>query len=277
MGNVSPPEDLIGLLYLVNGVLCLFVFEAIRRPRVVNVFIPLRRVTLLALTMSVPALLLHHEAERLQDSLDLPQWTWFLIGAVIVFLIGQLHQGAVDLADRFFNRGLDKAERTLGKAILDAKSPLVLDRLLSDGTRLALKLASAATFRRNDAMFYRDLNSPGWDDDATRVLNLGEADAATLRKGLSRTIGEAAAKKAGFPHDLEKPLLAVPAVNRVDCYAVSLYGPHESGTALDSNERTMLANIATQAADAYARLETEHLRGIVAKLESQLTLQSVKV
>jgi hypothetical protein len=227
--------------------------------------------------MSVPALLLHHEAERFQDSLDLPQWTWFLIGAVIVFLIGQLHHGAVDLADRFFNRGLDKAEQTLGKAILDAQSPIVLDRLLSDGARLALKLASAATFRRNEATFYRDLNSPGWDDEATRVLNLGEADAAALRKGLSRTIGEAAAEKAGLPRDLEKPLLAVPAASRVDCYAASLYGPHESGTDLDSNERTMLANIAAQAADAYARLENEHLRGVVARLESQLSLQTVKV
>ena len=66
-GDFSPPEDLIGLLYLVNGILCLFVFEAIRRPRVVNVAIPLRRVTVLALTMSVPALLLHREAEHFQE------------------------------------------------------------------------------------------------------------------------------------------------------------------------------------------------------------------
>jgi hypothetical protein len=277
MGNVSPPEDLIGLLYLVNGVLCLFVFEAIRRPRVVNVFIPLRRVTLLALTMSVPALLLHHEAERLQDSLEVPQWTWFLTGAVIVFVIGQLHHGAVELADRFFNRALDRAARTLGQAILGAKTPSAIDGLLSDSVRVALKLSSAATFRRDETVFHRYENSPGWDDDATHVLNLGDADTAALREGLSRTIGEAAAENAGLPHDLEKPLLAVPSANRVDCYAVTLYGPHESGTDLDSNERTMLANIAAQAADAYTRLENEHLRSIVTKLESQLTLQSVKV
>jgi hypothetical protein len=237
----------------------------------------LRRVTLLALTMSVPALLLHHEAERLQDSLEIPQWTWFLTGAVIVFVIGQLHHGAVELADRFFNRALDRAARTLGQAILGAKTPSAIDGLLSDSVRVALKLSSAATFRRDETVFHRYENSPGWDDDATRVLNLGDADTAALREGLSRTIAEAAAEKAGLPHDLEKPLLAAPAANRVDCYAVTLYGPHESGTDLDSNERTMLANIAAQAADAYTRLENEHLRGIVTKLESQLTLQSVKV
>ncbi len=48
-GDFTPTEDIIGLLYLVNGVLCLFVFEAIRRQRVVSVTIPLRRVTILGL------------------------------------------------------------------------------------------------------------------------------------------------------------------------------------------------------------------------------------
>jgi hypothetical protein len=43
----SPPEQLWGLLYLVNGVLCLLVSEALRKPYVVKVSIPLRRVTIL--------------------------------------------------------------------------------------------------------------------------------------------------------------------------------------------------------------------------------------
>jgi hypothetical protein len=62
--NFTPSEDIIGLLYLVNGILCLFVFEAVRRERVVSVSIPLRRVTILGLTLSIPALLLHHESCR---------------------------------------------------------------------------------------------------------------------------------------------------------------------------------------------------------------------
>ena len=61
-GNFTPSEDILGLLYLVNGILCLFVFEAIRRERVVSVAIPLRRITILGL----PALLLHHEVEYMQ-------------------------------------------------------------------------------------------------------------------------------------------------------------------------------------------------------------------
>src|SRR6516162_3983864 len=54
----SPPEQLWGLLYLVNGVLCLLVSEAVRRPYVVKVSIPLRRVTILGLLLSLPLLFL---------------------------------------------------------------------------------------------------------------------------------------------------------------------------------------------------------------------------
>src|SRR6185312_14503728 len=120
-GDFTPTEDIIGLLYLVNGILCLFVFEALRRPRVVSVTIPLRRVTILGLTLSVPVLLLHREVEHIQEFLDLPGWAWLVMGAAAVFLITRLHEGAVHLADRYFNRELDRAERDLAAAILKAK------------------------------------------------------------------------------------------------------------------------------------------------------------
>ena len=274
--GASPPEDLIGLLYLVNGILCLFVFEAIRRPRVVSVSIPLRRVTVLALTMSVPALLLHREAEPLKEALNVSQWTWFLIAAVIIFVIGQLHHGAVELADRYFNRDIDKAERNLGEAILTAKDPAQIDHLLSERTRATLKLTSAITFRRDDTGFRRYENVAGWDDTATRDLRLGEADIATLSKGSPVMINEVEANKAAFPLGLETPILAVPAASRVYCYAATLYGPHESGTALNANERQMLASLGHHAADAYARLENEHLRSVIAGLESQLAVSGVR-
>jgi hypothetical protein len=77
-----PPEEMWGLLYLVNGVLCLFVFEAVRRPYVVTVGIPLRRVTILGLLLSVPTLFLHQQIEHLREgiseSVGLPKWIWIL-------------------------------------------------------------------------------------------------------------------------------------------------------------------------------------------------------
>ncbi len=61
-GDFTPTDDIIGLVYLLNGVLCLFVFEAVRRERVVSVWIPLRRVTILAFILTPAALLLHQRS-----------------------------------------------------------------------------------------------------------------------------------------------------------------------------------------------------------------------
>ncbi|HEY8193686.1 MAG TPA: hypothetical protein VIF13_01455 [Hyphomicrobium sp.] len=274
-GGLQIPEDVVGLLYLVNGILCLFVFEAVRRPRVVNVAIPLRRVTLLAMTMSVPALLLHQQAEHLKEDLDIPRWGWLLFGAGVIFLIGRLHEVSVDLADRFFNRQLDKAELELGEAILQAKHPEAIDRLLSDGPLRTLKLSSAVTFRRADAGFFRGDTGAGWEGVASRDLRLDDAHLATLLKGSPRSIDEAAAKQAGFPPHIEGPLLAVPAANRAQCYAISLYGPHECGTAIDTNEREILISLGHHAADAYARLENEQLRETIATLQKQVATAGV--
>src|SRR6478735_3128916 len=123
-GDFTPSEDIIGLLYLVNGVLCLFVFEAVRLPRVVSVAIPLRRVTILGLLLSAPALLMHHQVESIQKHLALPGLAWLALGAFAVFLISRLHEGAVAFVDRFFNRPLDQLERTLSQAMREAQEPV---------------------------------------------------------------------------------------------------------------------------------------------------------
>jgi hypothetical protein len=148
--NFTPSEDVIGLLYLVNGILCLFVFEAVRRERVVSVSIPLRRVTILGLTLSIPALLLHHEVEYMQQHLAIPNWAWIVIGAGALYLISRLHEGATHLTDRYFNRDLDKAERTIAAAILKAKGCCPSNR--TAGSSCLPPPPSAATAPSSDAI-----------------------------------------------------------------------------------------------------------------------------
>jgi hypothetical protein len=70
-------------------------------------------------------------------------------------------------------------------------------------------------------------------------------------------------------------VLAVPAVNPVRCFAVSLYGPHLSGTDLDAYERGMLSRLAADAAAMYAELENGELRGEIARLERKLDAKPV--
>src|SRR4029077_20002185 len=123
----TPPYDILGLLFLANGVFCLFVFGAIRHSRVVSVSIPLRRVTLLGFMLSIPALLLHNQVEHIHEVLALPDGAWLGVGVVALYLISRLHEFGVEVADRFFNRRLDRAESELGDEILRAKSAEEID------------------------------------------------------------------------------------------------------------------------------------------------------
>ena len=269
-GNFTPSEDIIGLLYLVNGVLCLFVFEALRRERVVNVMIPLRRVTILGLFLSAPVLLLHHEVERIQEHLQLPGWAWLALGAAAVFLLSRLHEGAVHLADRYFNRGVDEAEQKLKQAIRKAKKAAEIDRLLADEAYKALKLASAASFRREGPVFRRNGNGKGWSRGEATRLEPDTPMLAPVTEGKPFSVADQDGDEIDLPTGLARPVLAVPAVNPVRCFAVSLYGPHASGTDLDTSERAMLGRLSAEAAAMYAELENGELRGDVARLEREL-------
>jgi len=274
-GDFTPTEDIIGLLYLVNGVLCLFVFEAIRRERVVSVMIPLRRVTILGFSLSVPVLLLHREVERIQEHLSLPGWAWVVMGAAAVFLLSRLHEGAVHLVDRYFNRALDEAEERLSVAIRSAKKATEIGKLLADETYDALKLASAASFRLEGPVFARNGNGKGWDSGKATTINADEPILAPVPKGEPFPVTDGDGKELDLPSGLGRPILAVPAVNPVRCFAVSLYGPHASGTDLDANERAMLARLAEDAAAMYAEIETSELRSEVARLERKLSKKAL--
>jgi hypothetical protein len=270
-GNYTPSDDILGLLYLVNGILCLFVFEAVRRERVVSVAIPLRRVTILGLTLSIPVLLLHHEVENMQQHLAIPNWAWLVIGGGSLYLISRLHEVATHLTDRYFNRALDQVGTELGQAILKAEQPAEVDRLLADEPFRTLKLTSAAAFRRTGPVFRRNGSGNGWDVSATMTLSADEPMLAPLSKGEPFSVGEDDADEPRLPSGLSRPILAVPAANPLRCFAVALYGPHASGTDLDSNERAMLGRIAQDAAAVYAELENGDLCDRIATLESELS------
>jgi hypothetical protein len=272
-GDFTPAEDIIGLFYLVNGVLCLFVFEAIHRPRVVNVAIPLRRVTILGLLLSAPALLLHHQVDSIQHYLALPGWAWLAFGAFALFLISRLHESAVSVVDGFLNRPLDRLEKTLSQAMREAQKPGDIDHLLANEPCRALKVSSATTFRRQGSFLVRDEDGNGWQDCATRKLNLEQPMLVPLATGQPFSIREQT-DGIDLPPGLRRPVLAIPAADPVRCFALSFYGPHAVGTDLDANERAMLSRLAHLAAAIYAELEAVGLRHRIAKLERRFKAPS---
>src|SRR5215467_12060520 len=269
----SPPEQLWGLLYLVNGVLCLLVSEAVRRPYVVKVSIPLRRVTILGLLLSLPVLFLHenidHIREAISKNITLPAWAWIAIAAFIIFLISKIHDSAAHYLDWLFNRSVAKAGEQLGDAVLKANQYAEIEGQLVQGVRGTLGLASASIFREQDHIFQRTAADHTWDG-AARILDPNDPLLKPAHALRPYDVDSAAATRNHLPSGLMRPILAVPLGNRLRCLALALYGPHVTGNALSHEERSMLAELADKAASAFMQLNDDQLRHRIATLECEL-------
>ncbi|HTU56434.1 MAG TPA: hypothetical protein VMF62_20910 [Acetobacteraceae bacterium] len=281
----SPSQEAVGLLYLVNGVLGYFVSTAVRKRRVISFAIPLRHGTILmvlTLALAVPIVYLHERLSYYQARLHLPEWIWpFVVAPIALLLLQRLHERAVELVDHVFNRGYHRARERLrhaAKAMLGAASPPEIDRMLVEECASALRLASAALFRRHggDAgalVLVRTAHAVGWGGAAPRELS-PERDGPPLRSlaaGRPLRLSRGAWERPGLPADEAAPCLAVP----VACYAdravaVALFGAHVTGTDISADESEALQEIASRAAEAYVRVETDLLRREIDALRARL-------
>src|SRR6516225_2535082 len=90
-GTFTPPAKLLGIFYLLSGIFGYLVFEAVRRPRVINVAIPLSRITILTMLLSAPAFIFHRWIDEYQAAFDRPGWVWIVGGTVFVFFVGKIN------------------------------------------------------------------------------------------------------------------------------------------------------------------------------------------
>ena len=232
--------------------------EAVRRPTVVSVWVPLRRATVLGLLLSLPAFLIHEELNTVHEWTDLPEWAWLLVASVLVFLISRLHEWTTELADWLFDRDFRKAERRLEKAgheIQRADSLAEIERLLVEEPVKALRLASAALFPRG-----------GRPSSGARERRMGpgasrrpepRASRCFPRRPPTRRFRSRPTAPARLPDDLARPVLGVPVGNPRRRFAVVLYSAHEAGTDLDGPERDLLGALARDAEIAYGQVERE--------------------
>ncbi|MGA8394937.1 MAG: hypothetical protein WB752_04725 [Pseudolabrys sp.] len=271
--SYSPPEQLWGLLYLINGVLCLLVTEALRKPYVVKVSIPLRRVTILGLLLSLPILFLHqgidHIREEISEKVTLPAGAWIGIAAIILFLTSKLHDTAVHYLDWSFNRSVAKAGERLGDAVLKAKSYGEIEAQLIHGVLNALGLASAGVFRRQARIFQRTAADQSWDE-AARTLDPSDPLLKSAHAHRPYDVDFAAATRNQLPNGLMRPILAVPVGDSLRCLGLALYGPHATGNALSHEERSMLAELADKAASVFMQINDDQLRRRITILEREL-------
>ncbi len=271
-GVTTVPPDLVAALYGLHGLFGWFVFEAVRRPRVVSVSIPLRRISVFGLMLSAPVLFLHQQIEHLNEWLDLPAWSFVVFGSVLLFLIGRMHEFGVELADHVFNRAFRRelaALRVVADDVLHATSIDAVDSMLTVAPMGTLDLASAAVFRYDRAALRRHAQAIGWADGTAERLDPSDPSLALAQNGRPFPIHPNDAVRLGLPSGLATPTVAVPIRDRLTCHALALYGPHVTGADLPHDERAMLAQLAEAAALAYRHVEADALRRQIATFRSQ--------
>jgi hypothetical protein len=280
------PQPVVGLLYLLQGVMAYFVGTALYRRRVVSVAIPLRRgatLTFFTLLLGVPVLYLHDRLTRLTEHSDLPGWLWPLIlGPIVLVLLARLQDIAARYTERVFNRRYHRARDILHKAdlaIRQARDFTEVDNALTQAPAAALRLASVAIFRLIDGHLRRVGNSIGWNPTDLQTLDPAHYPAffAQLLKEKPVQVPRALADQPNLPRDDFFPCLAVPMRGGVtESVAVIFCGPHLSGADISYDERELLRDFATRAALSYDRVEANELRREIEFLRAQLATRNPK-
>ena len=276
----TPSQTVLGLLFLVQGALAYFVWTAMRQQRVVSVAIPLRHgtvTTALTLALAVPVVFLHERINEVREAFHLPEWVWPLLVAPIVLIVLQrVHEIAVELVDRAFNRAYHRSRHGLaeaGRAVLVADSMTAIDRRLTEEPARWLRLTSAAVFRDIDSALRLTGPAIGWTGTAVQQL-IPDLDAPAMQCLVSRQPTRLSPQqwRSDFllPEEL-LPCLAVPVFGWAgQAKAIVLFGSHATGSDITADESEMLLALALEAGRGYDRVELELMRHELQELRARL-------
>ncbi|HUN40724.1 MAG TPA: hypothetical protein VMU81_10570 [Acetobacteraceae bacterium] len=276
----APSETVLGLVYLVQGVLGYFVWTAVRRQRVISVAIPLRHgtvTTMLTLALAVPVVFLHERVNEIREAFHLPEWVWPLVVAPAVMIaLHRVHEVAVVLVDRVFNQAYHRARRGLeqaGHAVLATGSMSAIDQNLTEAPARSLRLTSAAVFRDLGGVLRRTDPVVGWADAALQQLQ-PDLDAPVMAclasRKPTRLAPEGWRRGLALSED-QAPCLAVPVFGWTgQAKAIALFGPHATGSDITRDECEMLETLALQAGRGYERIEVEMIRHELHDLRARL-------
>lgn len=273
----TPSEALLDSLFLLNGLLAVAVFEAVRRHRVVNVSFHIRRGTA-ALAVSLAALLIieyfHRNLEEWLNSHGLEAWVYTALAVFLTFTVGRSYEFLVHWLDKLFNEQFERAKQKLNdvaKQILHSRERGEIDRLLTHEPCKSLNLTSAAVFRKEGDAFYRRGDGLRWSGAATKLHEKHPLvdECLTASKPI-RLHDYDSSWCEGMPEGDASPVLAVVITNQIETFAIALYGAHETGDDLDVLERGILADLGTQAAVAYEHVIAVSLARQVGSLRARL-------
>lgn len=271
----SPDEAVFEAGFLISGVLAIFICEASRRQRVVNVSYELRGLAgsaIVLLLLAVGEAWMHEPLIRTLRLLDVPDRLHFPLIIVALLACGIAGHQAGHLAGHFLNRtyhhGAAQLE-ALGAKMIHSFAIADVDCDLINGPAHAFALASAAVFREDETMFRRISPSIGWRPcDRTELDRARDKRLLTAQSAIRLSLQQS--REEGWPPGLVAPSLAVPVIVADKLFAIALYGPHETGADLDPLEEKALERFAEKASIGYEKAMLELLEKEVQDLRRQV-------
>jgi hypothetical protein len=274
--NLNVPEWIINALYCFNVILPWLAFEAVRKPLVITVVRPLIRYAVEGAFICLIGAYAETEFELVKGVLHAEDWMWLIILAAFLGIMRGVDRLLEPLIVRVISPSYHKEKAGIEDAIHQlehATDDNAVDAILVEVPLNKVRLASSALFRWENGIFCRRAIGKGWDCRAAAQPD--PSSDAILRRAMERAhplrLSAKERARPGFPSGLAAPCAVVPISGHDRHFASALYGPHETGLDLDSEELRLLENLAQHAATAYAHIERRILEERIKVLEQRLS------
>jgi hypothetical protein len=186
--------------------------------------------------------------------------------------LNALHGRVEHFVETLFFRKRHEAEKHLSRsaqALPHANAADLVDTILVAEPTHWFELTSAAVFRRDADGTFRRRNSVGWTTEHCAFLESADPLLLLLRAELRTVALSDVHETASMPTALAQPLVAIPVSLRHDLEAVTFYGGHAGGEALDPDEVQSLTALSAAAGIAYDHIRAEEMRQQLEELHRQ--------
>ena len=255
---------------------------AMTQYRVVNVRFALSRALVYGLTTGLIVgifAFVEWASGRMFEGTNVAAYAGLFAAILIGFAANSLHRRVDHLVDStFFRRqylAADRLRHVAASLLHTDAEPTIVKFLVQEPARV-LDLASSALFLAagDDASLTRT-GSLGWSESHLRSIERIDEIIPQLRAGTAPLVLEDLHwHSSDLPDGVAAPLVAIPLKARGDLFGVVFYGAHTDGSALNSEERELLALLALNAASAYDHIEATRARAEIADLRLRLQMAS---
>lgn len=261
-----PSEVILELGYLLCGILAIFIWMAVRYPRILNV-----TPELIALSVSTLFFIVGYRLEdfvrepvtSFLSSLGVPRSMQFLGSLMPLGLVGVGVHHVMLTTDHMINVRFYRASTRLYEIAAEAKGAGAIEEIdskLVNGPCTAMMLAAAAAFRQTAGQLSLVCKTENWGTRTVLEPEISRQLFENLAQRKTDAIPIPINHDEDQPPNINAPAVAVPVIFDDVLHAVAVYSPHTTGADIDRLERKMLQEFAARVALAYENLDKKLIR-----------------